>query len=841
MSYPAKAPRETSPAIVESGPERTALAVQRMNGMTVEAMRKTLFASPIPQNELWRTYYGGNVDLLRIESALNGANVGNMRPLTDLSREILDRDPQLGSLALRRFGKLSTLRWAVSPAQGEGIDPKRALDYAQVVRQQLARIPNFRTRIKQLAYGQYDGRAALEKLWERNSRGGPVKWFVKALGWIHPRRLQFGPDREFRVVDSSYSAAYFTPVGEALRDYPFKFIEFRSHLFCEYPEREGLGPRSLYWSFFKRFTWRERLVLLELFGKPWRIIEVDPLANPQPESLEAADLQIQALGGSQTARLPQGAKLNLLQPTDNAGRLHESTAKDVDDQMSKLWFGHTLTTDAKPQGLGGGGQAQTADDQQELVHQIDAGVISEALKEQLTDEIIVMNFGADALDHAPGFELVVDEETDPGVETDRLGKVLSTGLRVSLSEAYERTGWKPPEEDEPVLQMTAAPTQEGGGPGAVARATIVYPAGQSPDPGEVQIAPGAGGPPLPANDPELDEETGEIGATEDDEVAATRGHRHSVECARQPDTVNGSPDTLVEKGVRESARETGKWAGQIADAMEGLSDAGAILRRLRDLPGELNVQPLARVAERRLMHGVMLGALDSGWERENDRAVAPEKFAAPQLPGVPEAEPAFAAKPYDAAVKWFRSKAVVDKATFEHLSARAKSRAFTVAGMARQDLLEAAHDELGRQIQQGADLRLFKGAVKARLESAGWTPVNPSHVETIYRTNVMSAYGAGRHAEMTQPAVLAARPYWRILGPNDGRTRPTHKAVHGLVLRASDPFFKRAIPPFGYNCRDRVQSLSEADVQRMGLTVVDGSTIRGLPDDGFTSGTGSLL
>ena len=54
---------------------------------------------------------------------------------------------------------------------------------------------------------------------------------------------------------------------------PYKFIEFMPRLFCDYPEREGLSPRILYWSFFSRFGTRERLILMELFGKPWRIVK----------------------------------------------------------------------------------------------------------------------------------------------------------------------------------------------------------------------------------------------------------------------------------------------------------------------------------------------------------------------------------------------------------------------------------------------------------------------------------------------------------------------------------------------------------------------------------------
>jgi len=809
-----------------------------------------MFSGRIPTEDLWRTYYGGSVDMMRIEQALLGANVGMMRPLTDLGREMVDRDPQISSLLLRRFGLLKTLPYTIEPAQGEGIDETRAKLYADVVRDQLGRIPGFRTRLFQLAWGQYDARAALEIQWEFG-RKGVSRIQAKALGWIHPRRISYGPEREFRIVDSAYQTSYFPAIGEALRDYPYKFIEFRSQLFAEYPEREGLGPRCLYWAFFKRFGVRERMILAELFGKPWRIIEVDKDAGAQAEDLAAADRQIRNLGGAQTARLPKGAKLNVVSPGDNAGKVHDSILSHADEQMSKLILGNTNTTDAKPGGLGTG-QADVHEGQQLIVHKNDASDIDEAIEDQLTDAIILLNFGPDALSHAPRFFLNVDPKTDKGMEIDRLAKIVQVGVPVSLAEAYERTGYRAPADDEPVLMVVQAPAQEGGAPSPIARAQVVHPSGKSPEPGEVTPSPGAGGPPELAADPqELPTDPQELPFARaeddgDDEPIKTRaaylGHGcEHVLFAAQPETVNGSPDDLITKGIRDGARETGKWAQRLAASCDGATTAGEILRALSDAAAHLNVQPFARVAERRMMHTAMLGALDSHWEASNQKPVAPETFAQTIPPGV-AAEPSFVRKPYDAAVKWFKAKQVMDKATFEQLSARAKSRAFTIAGMAKDELLATAHAELARHIEVGADLKDFRKFVAERLESAGWTPANPSHVENIYRTNVMNAYSAGRHAEMTQPAVLKARPYWQVLGVDDARTRSTHLAAQGKVLAASDPYWQKAHPPFGFMCRDRVRSLSEADVKRLGLKISTAADMpRELPDKGFTSGTLALL
>jgi uncharacterized protein with gpF-like domain len=89
---------------------------------------------------------------------------------------------------------------------------------------------------------------------------------------------------------------------------------------------------------------------------------------------------------------------------------------------------------------------------------------------------------------------------------------------------------------------------------------------------------------------------------------------------------------------------------------------------------------------------------------------------------------------------------------------------------------------------------------------------------------------------MRQPEVLAARPYWQILGADDDRTRPTHKAAHRRVLRADDAFWKRSPLPWGHNCRCRKVSRSSEDLTRLGLTVSSGADLMGLPDEGWDAG-----
>ncbi|RUA57242.1 phage minor head protein [Pseudomonas aeruginosa] len=94
---------------------------------------------------------------------------------------------------------------------------------------------------------------------------------------------------------------------------------------------------------------------------------------------------------------------------------------------------------------------------------------------------------------------------------------------------------------------------------------------------------------------------------------------------------------------------------------------------------------------------------------------------------------------------------------------------------------------------------------------------SPRRLDTIYQTNMQSAYMAGRYAAAYE--ARETHPYWMYVAVMDGVTRPSHAALHGKVFRWDDPIWQHITPPNGYNCRCRIVALTEAAVRRRGLTV----------------------
>lgn len=174
--------------------------------------------------------------------------------------------------------------------------------------------------------------------------------------------------------------------------------------------------------------------------------------------------------------------------------------------------------------------------------------------------------------------------------------------------------------------------------------------------------------------------------------------------------------------------------------------------------------------------------------------------------------------PADAMGFW-ADKVPMGKKEYLALEEEARSRAFFVSGLAKGDLLQAVKDSLGEALAQGTSFAQWKKTIAPQLEQAGWLG-NAHRLQTIFRTNMQSAYMAGRYTQQLKSVAL--RPYWQMSGVNDDRTRPSHAALHGVVYPADHEFWDTYYPPNGYLCRCTVKSLSERQVEQQELEVQRG-------------------
>jgi len=170
--------------------------------------------------------------------------------------------------------------------------------------------------------------------------------------------------------------------------------------------------------------------------------------------------------------------------------------------------------------------------------------------------------------------------------------------------------------------------------------------------------------------------------------------------------------------------------------------------------------------------------------------------------------------PMEDAIAFWSELLLLTPEAFRALSDAARAKAFSVAGLAREDQLQTVYDAIQRAIAEGTTFADFKADLGPIMEKRGWAGYR---ADNIFRTNLQTAYNVGRYREMTE--AVAERPYWQYSAVNDSRTRPTHAALHGKVFPADHPFWDTWYPPNGYRCRCSVVSLSRAEIERDGLTV----------------------
>lgn len=204
---------------------------------------------------------------------------------------------------------------------------------------------------------------------------------------------------------------------------------------------------------------------------------------------------------------------------------------------------------------------------------------------------------------------------------------------------------------------------------------------------------------------------------------------------------------------------------------------------------------------------------------------------------------------FEEAVAYFKDKVPMTAKEYAALIEEARAKAFTVSNVATLDIVQDIYEELLRAIDEGLTVAEFGARINAYIEDKGYLGLTPYRVDNIFRTNIQTAYNAGRYRQQTRPAVAKARPIWIYSAVNDSRTRPSHRAMHGVARRCDDPFWDTWYPPNGYRCRCSVRSASLREVRRRGIKVEtgappalrelpDGRVVQLLPDVGFEHNPG---
>lgn len=205
-----------------------------------------------------------------------------------------------------------------------------------------------------------------------------------------------------------------------------------------------------------------------------------------------------------------------------------------------------------------------------------------------------------------------------------------------------------------------------------------------------------------------------------------------------------------------------------------------------------------------------------------------------KIPQRPELNALFEMPPQDA-IDYLQAKGFKIGWDWNETLNEAHSRAFTVAKIARIDLLQDIRKSLIDAMQQGQGLEQWKASITPTLQKVGWwgkkTVINPAGMEqtvqlgssrrlkTIFDTNMHKSLAAGRYKAMM--ATVETRPIWVWVHISISNPRKTHLARNGEARRYDDPFWLYAYPPTEWGCKCKVVAKRESDVVDQNLTMLE--------------------
>lgn len=308
---------------------------------------------------------------------------------------------------------------------------------AELVERQLKALP-FDRLCHELLDATLIGFAVSETLWEI----GPE---VRAAAQI-PRgqdRFVFDTEHALRLLTKSNQVT-----GEPMPDK--KFIVHRHGGSDNNPYGLGLGTRLFWPVFFKRQDISFWLTYLDKYGSPSALGKYPSTATPgEKDTLLNALISLRQ---ESATIIPEGMAAELLEAKGNSTDAYEQLARYMDEQISLIVLGETMTTTAAGAGLGST-QADVHNDVRLELAQADADLLNDTLNSTLVRWIVDFN------DPGAGYPKIGRDFSEPeDLEAKaRRDKTLSD-IGLEPDDAYLMENW-------PGWRRKRAPTPgtEGGG------------------------------------------------------------------------------------------------------------------------------------------------------------------------------------------------------------------------------------------------------------------------------------------------------------------------------------------------------------------------------------------
>lgn len=192
----------------------------------------------------------------------------------------------------------------------------------------------------------------------------------------------------------------------------------------------------------------------------------------------------------------------------------------------------------------------------------------------------------------------------------------------------------------------------------------------------------------------------------------------------------------------------------------------------------------------------------------------------------------FLTRPFTEAINSFAGKVPHLRATIDAMLPVMRDKAFWVTGIESTEAVV--------KIQQGITMKLANmstggtlGDWIAEQQAKEASGLSAARLETVYRTNVMTALNEGTDAQLSEPEMVDATALWKLVEVHDRRTRGNpsglypnagpHYQMDGFIEAPEHPVWAQIgwPGPAGYNCRRSLYPLGWLTAQRLGFATKD--------------------
>jgi hypothetical protein len=194
--------------------------------------------------------------------------------------------------------------------------------------------------------------------------------------------------------------------------------------------------------------------------------------------------------------------------------------------------------------------------------------------------------------------------------------------------------------------------------------------------------------------------------------------------------------------------------------------------------------------------------------REGEKGAPRRLELAPPRGDIPDDDDdPFVDKPWADAVEWLRARGKVKDEDLARLlndaAARSREERLKLLAMVQ----EKTYEKLADAVDDGQTYQAFAKDLRTGLVPIGVTAEDDGYLQMVFRTNVQSAYSAGRDKASKDPEIIAERPFALYLTAGDGLVRSEHAEYaerNNGVYRIGSPEWEAVRPPpkdSPFNCR----------------------------------------